>query len=90
MTRPLNEHLLWKGAIQRAKYPKPSLKPPMVLPKINALTGKEMNPPNIHEEMNRIYEAYSRRYWIGVEVRKRAYRIEQMKYCLDVEHGANS
>jgi len=80
MTRPLNEHLLWKGAIQRAKYPRPTLKPPMILPKINALTGKEMNPPNIHEEMNRIYAAYSRWYWTGVEVRKWAYRMERMEH----------
>jgi hypothetical protein len=90
MTRPLNEHLLWKGAIQRANYKKPALKPPMILPKINALTGKEMDPPNIHEEMNRIYSAYSKWYWAGVEVRKLAYRMERMKYCVDVEHGANS
>ena len=80
MTRPLNEHLLWKGAIRRANYKKPTLKPPMILPKINALTGKEMDPPNIHEEMNRIYEAYSRRYWIGVEVRKWKYRMERTEH----------
>ena len=80
MTRPLNEHLLWKGAIQRANYKRPALKPPMILPKINALTGKEMDPPNIHEEMNRIYAAYSRWYWAGVEVRKLDYRIKNSAF----------
>ena len=75
MTRPLNEHLLWKGAIQRANYPKPTLKPPMILPKICSLTGREIDPPNIHEEMNRLYAAESKRYWAGVEQRKWEYRM---------------
>ena len=75
MTRPLNEDLLWKGQIQLANYPKPIMKPCMILPKINSLTGKLMGSLDIHTEMNRSYAAYSQKYWEGVEQRKRAYRI---------------
>jgi hypothetical protein len=69
MTRPRNEHLLWKGQIQLANYPKPILKPPMVLPTINSLTGKVMNPPDIHKEMNLAYASASRKYWLSVKNR---------------------
>jgi len=75
MTRPFNEHLLWKGKIQRANYPKPIAKPPMILPEINSLTGKEMNPPNIHKDMNKLYAQYSQEYWQGVNQRKYLYRL---------------
>ena len=74
MTRPLNEHLLWKGKIQLANYPKTVTKPPMNLPEINQLTGHLINPVNYHEEMNRRYACYSRDYWWGVEQRKQLYR----------------
>jgi hypothetical protein len=74
MTRPFNEHLLWKGKIQRANYPKPARKPPMILPEINSLTGHIINPPDIHGEMNAAYATYSQQYWLGVEKRKMAYR----------------
>jgi hypothetical protein len=63
--------LLWKGKIQLANYPKPVAKPPMILPKINSLTGKEINPPDIHSEMNKAYAAYSKAYWAGVKARVR-------------------
>ena len=75
MSRPFNEHLLWKGKIQIANYPKPIVKPQMILPEINWLTGIVMNPPDIHGEMNKAYKAYSKNYWLGVEERKRMYRI---------------
>ena len=74
MTRPLNEHFLWKGAIQRANYPKSVAKPDMILPKICSLTGREINPPDLHSEMNRAYAQYSYQYWLGVELRKQLYR----------------
>ena len=74
MTRPFNEQILWKGAIQRANYPKTTRKPPMNLPEINWLTGYPMNQPNHSKEMNVAYAAYSRQYWLGVEERKQAYR----------------
>lgn len=78
ITRPFNEHLLWKGKIQKANYPKPCLnKKPMILPEINSLTGKVMNPPDIHTDMNAAYARYSQGYWLSVEERKRAYRLEQ-------------
>lgn len=66
MTRPFNEHLLWKGKIQKANYPTPSRKAPMILPEINWLTGHVMNPPNINREMNVAYARYSQEYWQGV------------------------
>jgi len=69
MTRPKNERLLWKGAIQRANYPRPIPKPDMILPQINALTGNVMNPPDIHAEMNASYAVFSKRYWDGVKSR---------------------
>jgi hypothetical protein len=80
MTKPLNPDLLWKGAIQRANYPKPVLKPNMILPEINALTGKVMNPPNYHEMMNASYAVMSKAYWDRVKLnaaRMRALRKTQ-------------
>ena len=68
MTRPLNEHLLWKGCIQKAGYPKPVEKPPMILPNINRITGKYMD-PDPHEQIVKSYEAWSQRYWEGVKRR---------------------
>jgi hypothetical protein len=79
MTYPFNEHLLWKGKIQKANYPKSIAKPRMILPEINWLTGKVMNPPDIHEEINEAYRLYSQKYWLGVEERKRIYRIMNKK-----------
>ena len=80
MTKPLNEHLLWKGKIQQANYPKPSAKPLMILPEINSLTGLPMNQPDIHAEMNKSYSEYSKAYWFGVEWRKRMYRSKNQVY----------
>jgi hypothetical protein len=80
MTKPLNEYLLWKGTIQRANYPKPIMKPDMILPKINGLTGKVMNQPNLHEMMNASYAVMSRAYWDRVKLntaRMRALRKTQ-------------
>lgn len=77
LTRPFNEHILWKGQIQKANYPNPltqTQKPPMILPEINSLTGKVMNPYDIHRDMNISYAIYSQAYWAGVEERKRKYR----------------
>jgi hypothetical protein len=76
--RPFNEHLLWKGKIQKANYPKlcdKNRKPPMILPEINSLTGKVMNPPDLNSEMNKSYATYSQKYWLDVEERKRIYRL---------------
>ena len=80
MARPFNEHLLWKGKIQQANYPKPVKKPPMILPEINSLTGKVMNPPDYNKEMNDAYATYSQQYWLGVEERKLAYRKRISEY----------
>jgi hypothetical protein len=69
MTKPRNVHLLWKGTIQRANYPKPEMKPDMILPEINTLTGKVMNQENLHELMNASYAVMSKRYWDKVKAK---------------------
>ena len=80
-TTPLNEHLLWKGKIQQANYPKPILKNNMTgLIQINSLTG------TIVHGQPCLYELYynktideSQLYWKGVEERKRLYRENKLK-----------
>jgi len=79
MTRPLNEHLLWKGQIQKANYPLPIQRPLMILPTVNTLTGKLTLIPalDIHTKMNKSYAIYSQNYWANVENRKLKYRAEK-------------
>jgi len=74
MSKPYRENLLWEGKIAKAKYPKATAKPPMVLPLINSLTGKVMDPGIKQEDLNVSYSKYSQQYWSGVEERKRKYR----------------
>lgn len=72
MTKPFNEHLLWKS-----KTPPPSRnhsKSPMILPKINSLTGIPCKCPNIWDEITNDYKEYSMGYWDAVDVRKDRYR----------------
>ena len=73
-TRPFNENLLWKGKIQTAKYPTPSAKPEMILPKINSLTGKLIDSLSKPGDLEKNYSEMSKKYWAGVEERKLAYR----------------
>jgi len=73
-TRPFNEHLLWKGKIQKANYITPSAKPQMILPKINSLTGKVMDSLVKPDDLEKNYSEMSQKYWAGVEERKMAYR----------------
>lgn len=73
-TRPFNEHLLWKGKIQIAKYPPPSAKPEMILPKINSLTGKLIDSLSKPGDLENNYLEMRKKYWAGVEERKLAYR----------------
>ena len=83
MTKPLNEHLLWKGAIQRANYPKPVLKPNMILPEINTLTGRVMNQENINDLS---YAIISKNYWDRTNLkiaRIRAKRLEKLLTCTE-------
>lgn len=73
--KPFNEMLLWKGQIQQ--HQKPSLiQPPMILPKVNPLTGKYVpERPSIHEELLYRYSIYSAEYWRNVKERHRQYRL---------------
>lgn len=72
---PLNKHLIWKSTIEKANYPQPVMKPPMVLPKINTIVGGHKEPvPSIHDQMNIDYQAYSTAYWQGVKMRQQLYR----------------
>jgi len=80
-TRPFNEHLLWKGKVQLANYPAPSAKPPMILPKINSLTGKVMDSLVKPGDLEKSYSDMSKKYWAGVEERKRAYRRLFTLFC---------
>lgn len=80
LTKPLNEHLLWQGAIQAANYPQPICKPDMVgFTKINSLTGVIVkNQPSINDELALKSRAMSYNYWNAVEMRKRLYRLERV------------
>jgi hypothetical protein len=75
-TKAFNEHMLWKGTIQRANYPVLQ-QPPMDLPKFNTLTGKP-HPSNdrIFDEICEKTTAMSREYWLGERLRREAYRAQ--------------
>ena len=78
LLKPFNEEILWKGKLQRSKPP--LNQPPMIVPKINPLTGNYRPPtrPSISEEIEYNYSLYSAKYWEGVKERQRQYRIEQV------------
>jgi hypothetical protein len=85
LQKPFNESLLWKGQIQQNQKKSTISQPPMVLPKINSLTGHYApQRPSIHEELLFRYSVYSAEYWRGVKERQRKYRIlhYQDKYRL--------
>ena len=73
--RPFHEERLWKGEIQKAKYPAPTARPLMILPYTNWLTGIVVGPEDLGAKMNGSYAAYSEEYWKGVRARAREYRI---------------
>jgi hypothetical protein len=76
LQKPFNESLLWKGQIQQNQKKSTISQPPMVLPKINSLTGHYApQRPSIHEELLFRYSVYSAEYWRGVKERQRKYRI---------------
>lgn len=79
---PLNKHRVWKSTIEQANYPTPTIKPPMILPKINPLVGGHKEEvPSIHEQMIANYQKYSTAYWQGVKERQQVYRQNvQTKY----------
>jgi len=75
--KAFNEHILWKGQIQKANYRPFIFQPPMVLPYINSLTGHHVPPsrPTIAEEIESRYKLQSEAYWDGVRERQRQYRL---------------
>ena len=75
--KAFNEHILWKGQIQKANYSSFVIQPPMVLPFINPLTGRHVPPsrPTIAEEIESRYKLKSEAYWDGVKARQRQYRL---------------
>lgn len=80
-TIPLNQHHLWKGKIQQANYPKPTLKKDMVgLIQINSLTGTIVHgQPCLYDMLYQKTLDESQAYWKGVEERKRIYRENKLK-----------
>ena len=79
--KAFNELLLWKGQIQKNQKESKLNQPSMILPKINALTGKYTpESPSIHEELNYRYSVYSLAYWRGVKIRQIDYRIKNKLY----------
>ena len=80
LLKPFNEEILWKGKIQRYNSKPPLNQLPMIVPKINPLTGNYRPPvrPSISEEIEYNYSLYSAKYWEGVKERQRQYRIEKV------------
>jgi len=74
MQKPFNEHLLWKGAIQRSNYPIPIRKPKMILPKINTIIGGTYDDEDIWEDITKRYDIYSKKYWERVKKIHTEYR----------------
>jgi len=74
--KPYNEMLLWKGQIQRNQKLSMLNLGPMVLPKVNSLTGNVIpERPSIHEEILYRYAVYSAEYWRKVKERQILYRL---------------
>ena len=66
----------WKRQLRTYKS-KEKRNPPMVLPKVNSLTGRYVPVgPSIHDEMNFRYSQYSKTYWKGVLKRQKEYRAK--------------
>ena len=80
LTKPFNEHLLWKGKIQLANYPSPVLKKDMDLPYVNWLTGTPSKLTDFHDVHEKAYARYSQEYWRGVKERAIQYRLEHSRY----------
>lgn len=81
-TTPLNLPLLWKGKLAENRAV-PLQQPPMILPRINDLLGGHYKDNNINKEISAKTAEESRRYWEGVEKRKRLYRSLNNKTVFD-------
>lgn len=85
--KPYNEMLLWKGQIQRNQKLSMLSLGPMVLPKVNSLTGNIIpERPTIHEEILYRYAVYSAEYWRGVKERQQKYRLANQPILKDGEY----
>lgn len=90
MTRPFNEHLLWKSKMERSKYIPFQVtrqNPPMELPEVNSIVGGTVYNSQIYEDICKSYEAYSAAYWRGVRHRQAEYRKNRSN--LDSAHFFN-
>jgi hypothetical protein len=68
---------LWIAQLRKYES-KTKKQPPMVLPRVNSLTGHYVPVgPSIHDELNYSYSQYSKSYWAGVRERQKAYRASQ-------------
>ena len=69
----------WKTQLR--KYGGSKMQPPMILPKVNTLTGRYTpSCPSIHDEMNFRYSQYSKAYWAGVKERQKKYLMKTYAY----------
>jgi hypothetical protein len=74
MQKPFNEHLLWKGTIQRSNYSIPIRKSNMILPKINTLLGGTYDDEDIWRDITKRYDVYSKQYWERIKKTHTEYR----------------
>ena len=85
MSKPLNQHKLWAGKIQKANYPKPITKPDMKLLPLTYHGGQSIIEGAEYEEIkkeycdldlsSKLFAKTSESYWAAVEERKRLYRL---------------
>lgn len=82
ITKALNEEFLWKGKLQQNKHTTLQYnRPPMILPKINSLTGKPYpTKDTIHDEICMGSYEISCKYWEGLKHRMDAYRKKNTVY----------
>jgi hypothetical protein len=68
----------WKEQLRRYRFDG-MIQPPMLLPKVNTLTGRYVPVgASIHDELNFKYSQYSKSYWAGVKERQKRYIASQL------------
>ena len=87
VSRPFNEEVLWKSAMERSGNTRtPTPKEPMVLPKINSIIGGTIrDATSVHEDRVKRNASNSAIYWEQVAKRQAAYR-DTYRYPLEEEH----
>ena len=88
LTAPFDPDAIWQGRIQRANYPKPAEGVPMNLLPLSYHGGQSIIYGKEYTNMLKSYcdpdglvkgyNEYSRRYWAGVERRKREFRAQRI------------